>query len=123
MANDYSNNNIDVDDSVFFIQRGYNKFQTGLVTKVTEYKFAIAIEGDTDCKTHRNHCDVIKDMRMVVCDKAETCKFARQEREQGCACGATNPHHPQSCEPCPFDGEAKCIPFVPKIHSSTTYED
>ena len=48
---------------------------------------------------------------LVICDKAERCRERRH-------CGGAVPHDDISCEPCPFNPDAKCVKVEDNIEGN-----
>jgi len=49
-------------------------------------------------------------MSKIVCNKADNCRFRKEELARGFECGGAVPHTEDGCEPCPVDSTARCVP-------------
>lgn len=51
----------------------------------------------------------------VICEKAKTCRFHREDKAICHGCGGAEPHEEcLECGNCPVDPKAKCIPVDEK---------
>jgi hypothetical protein len=50
----------------------------------------------------------------VICNKASSCKWHREEKKKGFGCSAAEPHEKGRCVKCHIVKSAKCVPVKEK---------